>query len=176
MTADGRIFVSFLNTDDRTVMEFRFARGAVAPSAPFNLRKWLETARVSQADRPQVFNGQIDWTRVEDQRLNLFVMESVEPWTTPDFHGDQLWRAQAKINFVKNDFKAALAAWRAQTKGPGDLTELLMLAESLAEAADEEALVYVEQLRPLQPAEAQAIIARLRWRQGRWEAARIRSS
>ena len=82
-----------------------------------------------------------------------------------------MWRAQAKIYFVKNDFKAALAAWRAQPKAPGDLTELLLLAESLADAADEEALVYIEKLRPLQPVEAQAITARLRWRQGRWEEA-----
>jgi len=49
--------------------------------------------------------------------------------------------------------------------------ELLLLAESLADAADEEALVYIEKQRPLQPAEAQVVTARLRWRQGRWEEA-----
>jgi len=160
-----------LNTDDRTVLEFRFARGAVALSAPFNFRTWLEAARASQAARPQVVNGNIDWTSVEDQRLSLFAIEGVEPWAASDFQSDQLWRAQAKINFVKNDFKAALAAWRAQPKAPGDLTELLLLAESLADAAGEEALVYIEKLRPLQPVESQAITARLRWRQRRWEEA-----
>jgi predicted membrane-bound spermidine synthase len=159
-----------LNTDDRTVMEFRFGR-AVALTARFNIRQWLELARARRADRPQVVNGEVDWGRVEDERLSLFAIDSVEPWATAGFTDDQLRRAQAKINFVKNDFKTALAAWRGQPKAPGDLTELLLLAESLADAADEEALVYIEKLRTVQPAEAEVITARLRWRQGRWEEA-----
>ena len=43
-----------------------------------------------------------------------------------------------------------------------------MLAEAEGDAGDEAALALVEQLRLVQPAEADALLGRLRWRQGRF--------
>jgi spermidine synthase len=49
-----------------------------------------------------------------------------------------------------------------------------MLAESLADAGSEAAAAYAEQLRPWQPTDADAVLARLRFRQGKMEEAAAR--
>ena len=49
--------------------------------------------------------------------------------------------------------------------------EMALVAEVVADAGEERALAYIEALRPYQPAEADACLARLRLRQGYHEAA-----
>jgi len=161
-----------LNTDDRTVMEFSFAR-AVALRAPFETRQWLESARTHQADRPQLLNGEIDWSSVENQRASLFALSGADPPIGLDSSPELVQRAQAKIKWLNNDAKGALEAWRSQSSPPDDLTETLILAELLAQSADEEALAYIAKLRPFQSVEADVILARLRRRQGRFEDAAV---
>jgi hypothetical protein len=148
-------------------MEFSFAR-AIALRTPFDTRQWLETARSNHADRPEVLNGEIDWTSVEDQRASVFALSGSDAPVTLDLSPEMLQRAQAKIKWAKNDAKGALEAWRLQPKEPNDQTETLILAELLAETANEEALVYIEKLRLFQAIEADVILARLRRRQDRF--------
>jgi hypothetical protein len=45
------------------------------------------------------------------------------------------------------------------------------VAESLADAGSEEAIPYIEQVRAIAPIEADALLGRLRWRQGRMKEA-----
>ena len=57
--------------------------------------------------------------------------------------------------------------WRANPFRPVNSGQLTMIAESLADAGSHAAEAYSEQLRPFRPADADAVLARLRFRQAR---------
>jgi spermidine synthase len=154
-----------LNTDDRTIMEFSFGR-AVGQRRPFDTRHWLADSQARQTDRPPVRNGTVDWRAVEDRRHSMFVLEGLEPPPTAATPAQE-HRVRAKTRFVNGDFHGALTAWRAQTDSPADRTELLLVAQSLADAGNPEASAYLEPLRSEAPGEAEVLTAHLLWRQGR---------
>jgi hypothetical protein len=60
-----------------------------------------------------------------------------------------------------------LAAWNSQLREPKGIIETTALAECMAAAGDERALRWITLLRAYQPVEADAILARLRFRQGK---------
>jgi len=57
--------------------------------------------------------------------------------------------------------------WRGQRTLPRTPLEMITFGETLAERGDEEAMRYIDALRPEFPIEADALLARLRWRQNR---------
>lgn len=61
--------------------------------------------------------------------------------------------------FAKGNLTEALQAWRRQAQEPGDLLELLLVAQALASESDTNALPYIEQLRRWLPVEADAVLA-----------------
>ena len=75
--------------------------------------------------------------------------------------------AAAYENLMQGRLPEVMGPWRALGREPQSPTELGMVAESLADMGDEAAVVYIEQLRAVQPAEADAIMGRLRFRQNR---------
>lgn len=157
-----------LNTDDRTVMEFNCGRH-VGRMVFLDAREWLARAARRGLDRPAVVNGIVDWSRVADARATMFAVEGQPPSSASDQDPALLHRTNAKAQFVRNNLEAALAEWSAQTNAPTDLLELLLVAESLAEAGNEQALTYAEKLRQWQPIESDVVLARLRWRQRRFD-------
>ena len=56
--------------------------------------------------------------------------------------------------------------WKQHPREPSDLAELSLVAEGLADLKDEAARPYIEKLRVYFPGEADALNARLLWRQG----------
>jgi hypothetical protein len=76
-------------------------------------------------------------------------------------------RAAAIGSFLQGLPQMALGHWGAQKRDPIDPTEIAVIAQSLAENADDAALPFIDRLRPLKPAEAAAILARLRLRQNK---------
>jgi hypothetical protein len=58
-----------LNTDDRTVIEFAFAR-SVGASTGFQMDTLRKSAHAAHCDRPEIGNATIDWNRVEEARRN----------------------------------------------------------------------------------------------------------
>jgi spermidine synthase/MFS family permease len=56
-----------LNTDDRTVIEFAFARSVDAPNS-FQIANLQTSARAAHIDRPPIDESLIDWDRVEQAR------------------------------------------------------------------------------------------------------------
>jgi hypothetical protein len=59
----------------------------------------------------------------------------------------------------------------AQKREPIDPTEVAMLAQSIGESGDEQALLFIDKLRSTKPAEAAAILGRLRLKQNRLQEA-----
>lgn len=156
-----------VNTDDRTVMEFALARSVNLLSNGFRIDDIRFGAHAAQADRPKVSNGEVDWSRVDEARFLLFTFRDSTEKNQLGLRSGQQSRLEAFDSYTKGDLTGALRSWRAQTNDPDNLTELLMVAECLAEAGDDVALPYIDKLSQLLPSEAEAIRAELAWRQKR---------
>ncbi|HVR41326.1 MAG TPA: fused MFS/spermidine synthase [Thermoanaerobaculia bacterium] len=131
-----------LNTDNRPLIEFSFAR--TLGHDQFELQSVVLAARARNAARPRV-NGAVDWNAVDAVGAH------------DDF-----------ASAVKNqDYAGALASWRAAPWQPANTGQLASLAHVLATNGDEAALPYIEQLRAWEPIEADAILGILRLRQRR---------
>jgi spermidine synthase len=133
-----------LNTDDRPVIEFGFARtlGRDSFGTPDIA---AEAARVN-GGRPEI-RGTVDWALVRASR-------------------DDAREAFMKF-YVAADFAGAASSWRESRWTPATSRQLASLGHVLAVTGDETALALAEQLRPWQPGEADAVTALLRARQGR---------
>jgi spermidine synthase len=159
-----------LNTDDRTPIEFGFARNA-GRAALFDPSELREVARARHEDRPAVTGGGVDWRDVEDRYAAQLVEFGVPPPPSTDADVDRRHRREALRAYASGRLDAARVEWDRQPREPASSMELAMRSESLADAGDERALLSIERLRPIEPIEADVVLARLRWRQARFEEA-----
>jgi spermidine synthase len=161
-----RLAVGPLNTDDRTVVEFSFARSMNLTNG-FQIANLRASAHDAHADRPQLIAGEIDWSLVDEARLSMFAsLSKAEPFHTR-LTDQQRARAAAFVSYMQGDLPAALRQWRAQTEEPKTLSELELVAECLAVDGDNAALRYIGKLANVLPLEAEAIQAELSWRDRR---------
>ncbi|HMJ52687.1 MAG TPA: fused MFS/spermidine synthase [Polyangiaceae bacterium] len=158
-----------LNTDDRTLVEFAFARSANHRGG-FDSVEVVATARARGEARPDV-RGEVAWDRVDDERITFRTSEAESGPPPPDLRPAQRLRAAAQAQYLAGQWASVVELWQAQGRDPTDPTELAVVAEAMAEQGDEGALRYAQALRALQPAEADAILARLRARQDKREEA-----
>ena len=158
-----------LNTDDRTLVEFAFARSAKNRGG-FDSVEVVATARARGEGRPDV-RGAVDWGRVDDERITFRTSEAESGPPPGDLRPAQRLRAAAQAQYLAGQWPSVVEFWQGQGKEPEDPTELAIVAESMAELGDEGALRYAAALRPLQPAEADAVTARLRARRDKPEEA-----
>ncbi len=159
--AAGRI-----NTDDRTVVEFGFAR-AVGKGAPFRVPDIRNQARTMGFDRPALQGGDADWSRVVDAEIANAIAGEQAP--AP---GGRLDEAQRRLfdafaHFAAGELRSGLADWIRRRREPDGPTEVALVAEGLAELGDDASLAYIERLRGMQPIESKIALARLHFRQGR---------
>ena len=157
-----------LNTDNRTIIEFAFARSVDIISG-FRLSTLRAIARAAGMDRPQVTNGEVDWSRVDEARLSTYYVTFGE---TSEAGGrrltsDQQSRIAALNNYARGDLPGALRNWRGQFSEPATLAELTMVAECLAADGDATGLGYIDKLAETYPLDAEAIRAELLWRSRR---------
>lgn len=158
------------NTDDRTIVEYAFAR-TLGDATQFDVGELRRMAtRLSDAI-PPLQGGSVDLLSVQDQRLSMIAAESTRPVYEKDISPDQLARSRAHIGYVMGELSAVLKEWVAQSRPPKDPTEMLTFAEAVAEVADERAIDYIEPLRAFNQIEADVALARLRWRQRRLDEA-----
>jgi spermidine synthase len=158
-----------LNTDDRTLVEFAFARSANHRGG-FDSVEVVATARARGEGRPDV-RGEVAWDRVADGRITFRTSEAESGPPPPDLRPAQRVRAAAQAQYLAGQWASVVELWQSQGREPADPTELAVLAEAMAEQGDEGALRYAETLRVLQPAEADAIVARVRARQNKLDGA-----
>jgi spermidine synthase len=164
-----------LNTDDQTLIEFGFAR-SLSTRVRFDTSDILDLARPNKQDLPDV-RGEVDWQRVEQEREMISAVDGESPHVTSAMNRDTAQRILALQAYVKGEFPQALAAFREQPGNPVGPMELAMLGEVLADVGDVSAEVYADQLRVTHPAEADSVMARLRYVQNRPEdAARLLES
>jgi hypothetical protein len=154
---DGKV----LNTDDRTVIEFGFAR-TLGGEEGFDVNELIHAARALGADRPSRIIGNPDWNVVD---LNRWTHEALE---LPPTGASDLARARHEFTKLYDDdnLAGALEKWRETRWGPVNSLEVSRVAEVLAEDGSDEADVFLMLLRDLQPVEAKAIEARLELTRG----------
>ncbi len=152
-----------LNTDDRTLIEFGFAR-TVGAHNRLELNDILSFARGIGAQRPAHVRGTVDWHLVDLNRWHDPAFE-VPPFETDP---EVLARVEFTRLYEEENLAGAFALWARTRFQPVNSIELLRIGEVMAETGQEEALAVAERLRVVQPVEADALIARLRFRQQRY--------
>ena len=155
-----------LNTDDRNVIEFAFAR-SLGQDTGYDLDKTRALSRERREDRPVLSGGEADWDLVGRLRVSTITADGVVAAAPPDATGEELRQSQVQKSFLEGDPGAVLARWRAQTWEPVGSVELAVVAQALADAGDESATAYIERLRETRPVEAAVLSAQLLWKQGR---------
>jgi spermidine synthase len=153
-----------LNTDDRQVIEFGFARNLGRPGL-FDVNAVRQLAFSQKQPRPDGLET-IDWrltaelATVRNARWGV-ATAALEP-------GDQDFEARVKARqaYSQGNLAAAAALWDAQSGPPRSPFDLTLLAESLAESGDGRAVAAAEAVRPLSAPAAEAALARLAHRQG----------
>jgi len=120
-------------------------------------------ARDRREDRPAIVRGAFDWPAWAANRASISYLDAL---VNPPAESDRT-RHRAADNFYKGELEAAAAEWRARPFVPVNSNDLVMLAESLADGGTDAAADFAQHLRAAEPADADAVLARLRFRQGR---------
>jgi hypothetical protein len=152
-----------LNTDDRTVIEFAFAR-CISATNVFHLPNLRAAAHAADCDRPKIDDSAVDWQRVREAQISSYMMTGTAPTS---ISAEQRNRSAAFVEYSNGNLPAALARWRAQSAEPRTLAQLLMVAECLAGIGDASATKYIDKLAELVPNDAEAIRAELLLQQGK---------
>ncbi|WP_257461744.1 fused MFS/spermidine synthase [Archangium lipolyticum] len=158
--ADGQ--EALVNTDDLSYLEFAFARSVGRARTGFSVHQLWEAGFRMKAERPELVGGPVDWERVAQNQI--LIGGKVPPGG--DSPASRQHRAFMTA-YARETWGEALRLWREAGWQPRGPVELSMVAHVLAEAGDEAALPYIEQLRALRPAEAELALGMLRLRQGR---------
>lgn len=161
---------SHINTDDRMLVEFGFARG-LGKKHLFSIMDIRMQAKKREEHRPQFTEGIIDWDRVAMNSHTRFPMEG---WQTPYIamhHEGERFHTRAFNLYIQGDSKGVLKNWQRYGKPPEYPFEILVVAESLAEEGHTVATTYIAQLQNYWPLTAKAVLARFYWRTGERELA-----
>jgi predicted membrane-bound spermidine synthase len=159
-----------LNTDDRNVVEFGFARSVGSPNL-FDVTALRDWARAHEVHRPRLSGGEVDWRRVEDRRLTLYLNDGVAPPLSLDAAPDLRKRHAAMTQYLGGNLAHTVTEWGSQPRPPQDPVELAMVADALADGGDARALPLIELLRSQQSCEADAILASYHLRTGNFKEA-----
>jgi spermidine synthase len=156
------------NTDDRNLVEFGYGRaiGVAHGSVMSDLR---DVAKAHGVDRPAIADAAAqDWSAVDAAWVSFLGSEpSVSAMRPADSASDRA-RQNAIVQFYKDrNLPAARATWATVGGEPRDRNELAMVAQLEAELGLEAALPRIAAIRAYDAGEADAILATLRFRQGR---------
>jgi hypothetical protein len=138
-----------VNTDDTNVLEYFFARnvGAEGFDAGGEVSR---AARDRHMDRPST-HGRVDWSRVEEERLRIWLTLQKEIPELPIGDRNAQLRAQAVAAGCAGGaggLEKVMASWLAQDSRPGprDDIERLALGQGLALVGDDQALAFAAKL------------------------------
>lgn len=161
----------WINTDDRPIIEFGFARN-LGRTGLFRITDLIELAASRSENRPEITGAPLDWQRVADLRAARTAGVGQRPILPAEAAPEQAMRIRARQHFVDEQLPQACAEWRRQSQRPTTPIDTLMLGECLAEAGDPSAAMLSDRLRADgRTLEAEAILARLAVYAGDLEAA-----
>ena len=147
-----------VNTDDRNLLEFAFAR-TVGRTTGFNTELLLEIAQQEGYEVPQMENGTLDGETLTDRHASFAVLQGVKEINVTSASDAVRARTAAKVAGISADWPGVIRHWRTQTNEPSDLLEILLLARAAAKTGDERAPDYIKRLHALRPSEGAAVLA-----------------
>lgn len=149
-----------INTDDRPILEFGFARN-LGRFGLFDMEDLLGLARKRGQDRPATRGVALDWSRVHEMRVARSAFWEV-PFPDPEPEGDPAARQRiaARYASLRDDTVQTCSHWFQQPEPPRDHEDLLIVGTCLADAADPRAPEIAAQLARRQPIEGDFILAR----------------
>ena len=150
-----------LNTDDRPVLEFGFAKN-LGRFGLFSLGELHALVKARGEDRPAPARGQpLDWDRVEELRVaRAAYWGALE--RDPNPRGDRAARLRiaARRASVRGAIGEACARWAQQPEPPRAHSDLVMIGECMAEAGAPRTPEVAAALAREQPIEAHFVLAR----------------
>jgi hypothetical protein len=153
------------NTDDRTLLEYRFAK-TVGRSTPFAIEEVRDFLRAAGFHQPALGGGAADWNRIElrRQEFNLIFAGQLSIGLLPDPADRAVVEA---FDFYRlNRFAEALAIWPPERLPPATDIQRLVYARCQAELARPESLDLIAAMAERFPTEAAALRATYQWRAG----------
>ncbi|HEX7420837.1 MAG TPA: fused MFS/spermidine synthase [Thermoanaerobaculia bacterium] len=161
-----------VNTDDRTIIEYAFAR-TLGQGDAFGVAELRAFARGHADDLPPAVRSVPAAANIEAERLSIGVAHDapidIHNLLPPDLRN----RGAAQLRYMEGSSADSWLIWQGQRVPPQTPLEMITYGEVLAERGDESAMRYVNALRPQFPIEADIMLARLRWRQNRPEGVTI---
>ncbi|MGD2071560.1 MAG: fused MFS/spermidine synthase, partial [Gemmatimonadota bacterium] len=173
-----------LNTDDHPVIEYGFVRN-LGRKGLFKVEDLGELAHRLGAARPHFASsrgpgapsstgatgGRPDWAAVRDAESARGVFLQYSPPPPPDAGPGLEARSRARDLYRQEDLSGALQAWESQGDPPRHPADLLLVADSLASAADPRAPLAADRLSAALPTEAAAVRALYASRRDDWSEA-----
>lgn len=151
-----------LNTDDRTILEYGFAK-TVGLSTRFNASGLRDAAVRMGMHRPAVAEEEVDWDLVESRRIdfNLLFEGNVSPemQRTPQLRA----LAEAIVRIRGEQWEEAIAAWQREPDAPLGKISRLVRAQTHARLGQEEYERILAPVAETYPAEAASIRAMYAW-------------
>jgi spermidine synthase len=157
-----------INTDDRNTVEFGFARsvGVTSGTMPFELRRLGTLMRASRM--PLTDDVGINWDAVDTARVAYNAIQGYFDDLPSNPPANEQARQTAYLHYFQmNSTGAARASWERQSESARDLLDARLLASVEAESGSEAAMPWIERIRAFEPPEADSLVARLRYHQGR---------
>ena len=149
------------NTDDRTPIEFSFARTINASSERI-MSPLMALAAGNGEDRPLHVRGAVDWSAVQANRATQATLPISQRLAQTEAA-----RHDFAMLFARGDLPAAANVWRSSDRRPINVGELTASAEALADVNDDRTLQYVQLAGQFDPGAADAIMARWQMRRNR---------
>jgi spermidine synthase len=159
-----------LNTDDRNVVEFGFARTLGLGTSVVSARDRALAAQLGAARPPLDDPSSINWAAVDTAWIAYQTSEGITGSLGPlGAEGDpETSRRSALVQFfVRNDTLAARQAWAQHPDMPRDPSEWAMAAAIATDTGSEEAPALIERVRQDSPGSAAALTASAHARAGR---------
>ena len=154
-----------INTDDRTVIEFSFAR-SMGVRSDVDLQELRALAKALRADLPHFTRGTPSIEAIAEYQIQTGLAVANLPIINPNSDEGLKARAQAYVAFLRSDLAGVLEWWNRQSMSPSGLVSLSVVGEALAEKGDEQALRLAEQIDSTFDVEAEVIRARFYFRRG----------
>jgi spermidine synthase len=153
------------NTDDRTVLEYRFAK-TVGRFQGFEVEPLRYELKSAGYHQPTLTGDEVDWNTVELRRqlLNFLFNGRLSTALLPQPHDQALVRA---LELYQSDaFAGALELWPTEHRDPTDHVLQLVLARTYAELAQRESLELLAAAEQAYPIDAAGVRAIYHWRAG----------
>jgi hypothetical protein len=154
-----------INTDDRMLIEYGFGR-SLGRKNLFSVSEIRSLAQQLGEDRPNLIGAAIDWQRVRRNYVMLHWYSFTKVSLQLDFSRQELPLVMHFNAYLDKNYRSIINAWQKGLWQDQYPLEIAILAESLAETADKNALVMADRLQDYWPGTADAIRTRYYWRTG----------